>query len=258
MKTRLNYIEEIQNLLSSKGVGDRKHASTIAMILGIQYNSAKQKLDGKRGITLEEIKAIFKYFNVPFSGQRNHNCVFIMNSIHKRCNITVDKCPVKEREEGVHYAEQRDGIYVIDVSKQSSDDAVLYKVLNLDFIQPPKIAILDNDEDILSLTSKICQKYGFESDTYKNKAELISALEETEYDAFILDWLLDYSITSDEVIKTIRNKDNSTPIMLLTGQLNHYEKSISDMIMYHNVYLIEKPARTLIIASFLLSHVMFV
>ncbi|HFL1539373.1 TPA: helix-turn-helix domain-containing protein [Enterobacter asburiae] len=258
MKNRLNYIEEIQNLLTLKGVGERKHASTMASILGIQYNSAKQKLDGKRGITLEEIKSIFKYFGVSFTGQRHHNCVFIMNSIHKRCNITVDPNPVIEKEEGIQYASEKDGMYIIDVNDKCNADSSFFRVLSIDFLSPPKVAILDNDEDILNLTSRICHKYGFYSDTYKNKDDLLTALKEKEYEAYILDWLLDYNITADDVIKNIRSKDNNTPIMLLTGQVNHYEKNISEMIMYHNVYLIEKPARTLIISSFLLSHIIFI
>lgn len=56
MKKTPNYAEAISMLLAQKGVGDRKHASTMASILNLQYNSAKQKLDGKRGITLDEIK----------------------------------------------------------------------------------------------------------------------------------------------------------------------------------------------------------
>lgn len=56
MKKTPNYIDAISALLTLKGVGDRKHASTMANILNLQYNSAKQKLDGKRGITLDEVK----------------------------------------------------------------------------------------------------------------------------------------------------------------------------------------------------------
>ncbi|OQV64610.1 response regulator receiver protein, partial [Serratia nematodiphila DZ0503SBS1] len=55
MKKTPNYIDAISALLTLKGVGDRKHASTMANILNLQYNSAKQKLDGKRGITLDEV-----------------------------------------------------------------------------------------------------------------------------------------------------------------------------------------------------------
>lgn len=98
MKKTPNYIDAISALLTLKGVGDRKHASTMANILNLQYNSAKQKLDGKRGITLDEVKKVFQYFNEPFAGQRTHNGVFIMNSIHKRCNIEVDECPVTQAD----------------------------------------------------------------------------------------------------------------------------------------------------------------
>lgn len=258
MKNTIDYIEKISNLLNSKGVTERKYASTIANILGLQYNSAKQKLDGKRGITLDEVIRVFKYFNEPFEGLKSHNCLFIMNNIHRRCNITVDESLISEIIDGENYAVKRDGIFIMDPTIANSEHKELYRVDSIDFLPAPKIAILDNDLDILTLLEKIIKRYGIEVDTFNTYKELLVAMQKNNYEAFLLDWLLDYNETSEEVVKKIRTDSESRrPIIILTGQLNHYEKSIGEMILNHDIHLIEKPAKPYIISSILLSELFF-
>ncbi|CAI1821848.1 helix-turn-helix domain-containing protein [Serratia proteamaculans] len=258
MKKTPNYAEAISALLNQKGVGDRKHASTLASILNLQYNSAKQKLDGKRGITLDEAKKVFQYFNQSFEGRRAHNCVFIMNSIHKRCNIEVDDKPVDNIEDAETYAFRKDDLFVINTGRDKSADAELYKVTKIDFLPAPRIAILDNDQDILELLKKITTRYGIETDTFSMAATIIDSLDQHTYEAFILDWLLDFGETSEKVVEKIKDRvDTPAQIIILTGQLNHYEKNIGDMILNYDVHLVEKPTKPLIISSLLLSHLFF-
>jgi ABC-type arginine transport system ATPase subunit len=86
----------------------------------------------------------------------------------------------------------------------------------------------------------------------------MDSMKMTSYDGYVLDWLLDYSETSENVVKNIREEiDTSIPIIILTGQLNHYEKNIGKMIVNHNIHLVEKPAKPLIISSLLLSNLFF-
>jgi len=249
---------KITALLTKKGVIERKYASTIATILGLQYNSAKQKLDGKRGITHEEVKSIFEYFNEPYDGLRKFNCTFILGKIHKRCNVKVQNIPAIKIEEGENYAIKKDGNFIIDPTNECIGETPIFKVESIDFLSAPKIAILDNDNDILELLKKIAQRYGINSETFRTTGELMDSMKMTSYDGYVLDWLLDYSETSENVVKNIREEiDTSIPIIILTGQLNHYEKNIGKMIVNHNIHLVEKPAKPLIISSLLLSNLFF-
>lgn len=258
MKKKIDYIETISSLLTQKGINYRKHASTMATILGLQYNSAKQKLDGKRGINFDEVKNIFKYFNEPFEGGRNYNCVFIMNNIHKRCNIEVENIASQETEEKKTYAIKRDGLFIINTNSNEKDSNELYKVNCIDFLPPPKIAILDNNDDILDLLKRISERYGIEADTFKNKEDMINAIENQHHEVYILDWLLDFNLTSESIVEKIRLKtDSYSDIIILTGQLDHYETNIGRMILNYDVKLIEKPAKPVIISSILLSSLFF-
>lgn len=258
MKKNINYIDEICNLLTHKGVSYRKHASTMATILGLQYNSAKQKLDGKRGTTLEEVRKIFKYFNEPFEGERIHNCVFIMNNIHKRCVIEVSDTPVIEILESETYAYKKDGLFIISTNTERTPEEKNYTVKSVDFLPAPKIALLDNDRDMLELLKQVTARYGIEADTYQNKTEIMEALEHKHYEAYVLDWLLDFGETSEGVVRKLREEINHCgKIIILTGQLDSHEKKIANMILEYDINLIEKPAKPYIISSLLLSDLFF-
>lgn len=254
----MNYAQCIDQLLTKKGVMQRKHASTVATILGLQYNSAKQKLDGKRGITLEEIRAIYSYFSEPFDGQRLYNGVFIMNHLHKRCNVVVSDHPAKNMHDGENYAIKREGLFIITPGEQFTADSVIWQVESIEFLAEPCIALLDNDNSILELLKKVCKRYGIQVDTFNTSQEILTASGQKNYDAFILDWLLDFDETAESVVREIRDvKKSAIPVIILTGQLNKFEKNLSEMILNYNINLIEKPAKPLIISSLLLSCLFF-
>ncbi|WP_312242637.1 helix-turn-helix domain-containing protein [Pantoea sp.] len=258
MTKQIDFIEKVKTLLTNNGVNERKLASTVASILGIHYNSAKQKIDGKRGFSLDEVKLVFKHFNEDFIGQRKHNCVFIMNNIHKRCNVEVE--PVKEKNNlnnNESHAIKKDDIYIINTSG-NFDQNEFFRVKTIDFLSPPKIAILDNNNDILELLQKITNRYGILSDIFKTVEEIENSRDLLKYDAFILDWLLDFDKTPEKLIKNIReNQESQSLIIILTGELSHNEKVISEMIVDYHIHLIEKPTKPLIISSLLLSKLFF-
>lgn len=258
MEKQISIAQHIHKLMIQKGIDRRKHASTMAEILGIKYNSAKQKLDEKRGITFNEAKEVFRYFNEQFIGGRDYNCVFIFKDDHKRCNIETEDKPSEIIEKNEKYAIKQNGIFIINANKEHSTDESLYKVKKIEFLPSPKLAILDNENDILELIQSITTRYGIDTYTFKTKEDIINSIKSKEYDCYILDWLLDFGETSEEVIKTIRGKnDKNIPILVLTGQINQYETIIGETIVKYGVELIEKPARSIIITSILLSNLFF-
>lgn len=258
MQNKSSIAQKIQNLMIQKGVDKRKQASTMAEILGIKYNSAKQKLDEKRGISINEAKEIYRYFNESFEGGRDYNCVFITKDVHKRCNIEIEETPAKVVNTNDTYAIKNNNLYIINTNSEFYNEKIIYKVNKIDFLPSPTLAILDNDSDILDLLYSISSRYGIDTYTFKNKEEINKAIRNQNYDCYVLDWLLDFGETSEDVIINIREHNDKNPtILILTGQVNHYEKIISETIIKYGVELIEKPTRTLIISSILLSNLFF-
>lgn len=256
MDKKTTNIQKIHDLLERKGVDKRKQSSTLAEILGIKYNSARQKLDGKRSISLTEVKKIYRYFNDSFDGGRDYNCVFVMNDMHVRCNVDVDPDVAKVVQKEENYAIKDGQNYIIDVS-QGRKNADMYRVRKLEFLPAPKIAILDNDADILELLRSVCSRFGIEAEAFQTKEEISEAMCRQSFDCFIIDWLLDYGQNSEQVINAIREKNEKCTIIMLTGQLNQHEKEIGKAILKYGVEIIEKPTRTLIISSILLNNLFF-
>ncbi|AUX74513.1 response regulator [Erwinia pyrifoliae] len=256
MDKKTTNLEKVRDLLEKKGVDKRKQSSTLAEILGIKYNSAKQKLDEKRSISITEIKKIYRYFNDSFDGSRDYNCVFVMNDMHVRCNVDVDPEVAVTVSTDENYAVKDGQNYVIDAS-QKRKNANTHRVKKLEFLPAPKIAILDNDADILELLQSVCSRFGIEAETFQTKDEILKVMSKQTFDCFIIDWLLDYGENSEQVIEAIREKNEKCTIILLTGQLNQHEKDIGKAIMKYGVEIIEKPTRTFIISSILLNNLFF-
>lgn len=258
MEKKSSLVQKIQNLMIQKGIDKRKQASTMAEILGIKYNSARQKLDEKRGMSFSEARDVFRYFNENFDGGREYNCIFIIKDVHKRCNIETEETPAENLDENDTYAIKNKDLFIINTNVDVHKKQQLYRVKKIDFLPSPKLAILDNDTDILDLLNSISSRYGIDTYTFKNKEEIINSLKYQKYDCYILDWLLDFGETSEEVIVKIREDNDKNPtILILTGQINHFERIIGEAIVNHGVELIEKPTRAFIISSILLSNLFF-
>lgn len=249
-------VQKIKDLFEKKGVEKRKQGSMMAEILGIQYNSAKQKLDEKRSVSILEVKKIYSYFNKFFDGERKYNGVFVMNDLHVRCNVEVEVDVAGNIEVGENYAEKNNDIYIVK-SMLNDKSKNLYKVKKIDFLPSPKLAILDNDSDLLELLKAMCSKFGIETYTFQTNEMLLNAMKDISFDCYILDWLLDYGEDSLEVIREIKKENENVTIILLTGQLNQHENEIADAIFKYGVEIIEKPTRPAILTSLLLADLFF-
>ncbi|MDC7860680.1 helix-turn-helix domain-containing protein [Pantoea ananatis] len=249
-------LEKILTLFEKKGITKRKQASTMAEILNIQNNSAKQKLDGKRGITFSELKKIYSYFNEGLDTIRNYNGLFIVNDMHIRCNVEVSEEPLEIIEPDVNYAYKKGELYIINPTTYRVNKD-MRKINKMELLPAPTLAVLDNDSEILELMESISNRYGISAKIFQRKEDMLEAVSKQTFDGYLIDWLLDYDETSEDVIRTIRQDNSKVPIMLLTGQLNHQEEQIAESILKYGVELIEKPTRVLIISSLLLAHLFY-
>ncbi|MEW5291593.1 helix-turn-helix domain-containing protein [Erwinia papayae] len=259
MTEQSSMIQKILNLLDSKGIDARRRASTLAEVLDIKYNSAKQKIDGKRKFSLEETKKIFSFFGETYGSFNTHNGVFIMNDLHVRCNIQAknEATSPQDLQPGANYVYKKGSLYILNATPQEKTELDMYQVEKIDFLAPPKIAILDNESDILMLLSSVCSRYGIDTESFQNKDELIDGMHGNNFDCYILDWLLDYGETAESVLEVIRSNSDTVPVYILSGQVNQCELNISKAIINFNAELIEKPARPVLISSILRSNLFF-
>lgn len=228
----------------------------MAEILGIKYQSARQKLDGKRGMSYSDLKTLYNYFQEPLEEFKAYNGIFIVNDMHVRCNIIVSDEKVEFKEPGINYAYYHKNYYIVNPTgvKFNKD---MKRVVKMDFLPAPKLAILDNDKELLELLKSVSNRYGIDASVYDTAQAIMQSVDREEYDGYVIDWLLDYGESSEEVIKKIRSKSDSVPIILLTGQLNQHEREIGETIVKYGVELVEKPTRVFILSAILLANLFY-
>lgn len=113
-----------------------------------------------------------------------------------------------------------------------------------------KVALLDDDPIITSQAASVLEKDGLiSSERFSTGSDLIYRLrQDVKYDAFVVDWRLAEG-TSEEVIRTIRNKDEtkSTPIFVVTGAIeaegDSAEEELARVVRTFGCKTMMKPVR---------------
>ncbi len=84
-----------------------------------------------------------------------------------------------------------------------------------------KVAVLDDDIEMLRSVSSVLQAMGFDAHSYQNPVELLSNIHSHGFDAFVFDWILE-GTTARPVIEHVRNtsKCSNAPIFVLSGNLS--------------------------------------
>lgn len=80
-----------------------------------------------------------------------------------------------------------------------------------------KILIIEDDTNILSLLKEYFKEEGFIIDIAKNGEDGEYLATINQYDIIILDWMLPKK-SGIEILKTLRNKNISTPVIMLTAK----------------------------------------
>jgi len=86
-----------------------------------------------------------------------------------------------------------------------------------------KILMIEDDLNILSLLKENFKEEGFIIDTAQNGEDGEYLATINNYDIIILDWMLPKK-NGIEVLKTLRNKNISTPVIMLTAKGNIEDK----------------------------------
>jgi len=80
-----------------------------------------------------------------------------------------------------------------------------------------RILVIEDEKDLNRIISKRLEKEGYSVDRCFDGEEALDFIEAGEFDAIILDIMIP-KINGIEVLKTIRSKNNSTPVLLLTAK----------------------------------------
>lgn len=113
------------------------------------------------------------------------------------------------------------------------------------------IAVLDCDEHLAQMSAEYLIARGYVAQPFSVMVELVAALGENSYDAFLLNWAHPAG-TSEPLINHIRQGLGSmAPIVLLTGSLFAAEdaQTRTRLIDRYNLVILDKPKRLAIVEA---------
>jgi two-component system response regulator FixJ len=117
-------------------------------------------------------------------------------------------------------------------------------------LEPPTkamIYVVDDDSDVLGSLQFLLETDGFDVRTFKSGAALLRDEASDDADCFIIDYKMP-SMNGLDLIKRLRSKDISAPIILITG---YPDEHISEQAATAGVHLLRKP----LLDESLISHI---
>lgn len=109
-----------------------------------------------------------------------------------------------------------------------------------------KVLIVDDDPAICKLLDKVMKSNDLETAIVNSGAEALNIIETHTFDIILMDIMLG-DMEGFDVIKTIRNKGISTPIMVVSGRNEDYD-SLYGLSLGADDY-ITKPFRPLVLGA---------
>jgi ActR/RegA family two-component response regulator len=259
-------IEQSLDLLTAKSIREQmdkhglvrhKHRKTLIEILGLSESQAHRKLAGQAGWTLHEIKKVADYFGVCpnvilssiFTDTANEALIEI-NQQEYPCLVWIGPALTEPGEHPLIAFQQDHTWRVSSADKQTN--AKIFAVDRIEFGRSPKLSVAILDDDISFVESIALQlgKFGFHASSYHDEEVFLNEIAHKEFDAFVIDWLLEKH-TADKLISNMRRSKTHkhTPIILLTGNTDHYAADIANVIQEHRAIFLGKPVSSAIIAA---------
>ncbi|AMP07575.1 helix-turn-helix domain-containing protein [Collimonas pratensis] len=268
--------EGVRKLMEGRGIPRRRQSKELTRILNLSFSHAHRKLKGTSPWTLEQLKKISEHFNEPvgtldlthYSSATTendgeiHDAIFVVGERELSCIAWIGgQAAIQHRAEFVALKTEH-GWRIVENCPALDGSAPRHQVekIEIHVHQPhlPSIAVIDDDKNSADNLRDYLNETGFKATSFYSHASLEAAMQETEFDGYVVDWLLG-STTTEQLIRSIRLSYNSAaPIILLTGQLitgKANESDVARVIVQFNVICQEKPTRLSIIAAELSSTI---
>jgi two-component system response regulator FixJ len=96
---------------------------------------------------------------------------------------------------------------------ESAQDARFFVMASL---AKPTVYVVDDDADVLGSLRFLLEADGFAVRTFRNGPALLNAVRLTGVDCFVIDYKMP-DINGIDLVNRLRNRDITTPIILITG-----------------------------------------
>lgn len=270
--------ERLSRLMAEGGVPLRHQANLLTVLCRLSPSQARRKLQGANW-SFGEVLAVVRRFGVsldkvfsslPQDGVAHaeggtaqslpmQDAVFMMDKWQMPCRVRLGAMVVGAVGNDELLTAQSPQGWVVSTFGQLDRLGVeghRYRADQVLLTPPPgksaiRIAILDDDFGVSETLADWFGAAGYVAAAFSSGDQLLAS-GITNYDAFVVDFMLAGGDSSAAVINTIRLTLPDAPIVLLTGKLRDGKVSESDlttMLRTSNVTFFEKPVRPPVLAA---------
>jgi len=250
----------VRALMERHGLPKYRQSAWLADAMGLSYSQAHRRMTGASPWTLEDLAKVAALFgetlaDVVAATQPGASVPGTMNvgPTSMPCRIWLGDEVDRQSAGPVVAIRTSTGWSAIPANEATEN--VVYRIEKIE-ARPADatrkvIAILDDDED---LTNSICAHFdasGYDARPFYKIADLLASAAAQKYDGYVIDWIVGETSVL-KLIAAIREKDLTSPIVVLTGQVVAglvEEIDIAEAVKRYDLTFSEKPVRTSILEA---------
>ena len=246
----------IQALLDRRGIPERKRLGALEAAVGIAYQQVRRRMMGETPWSVDEIKRLAAHFGEPVfrllgalvDDTPGEPAVLQVGGARLACSVW----PGPEAAQGIGPyvaipGEEPNGWTVVPASEAAGRRVFEVRRLIVEPEPPRRVAVVDDDDDLGRAIVQFLRQKGLDALSYTSAEHLRAALETTNFDGYILDWVLGEE-KATTLLPLIRAKNPAGPVIILTGQIDAggaEESDLASALTTFRAQLYEKPSRTL-------------
>ncbi|MDB5848095.1 MAG: hypothetical protein JWP29_1847 [Rhodoferax sp.] len=261
----------LHDFFAEHGLLRHKHASQLAVILGLSRSGAFRKFqDGS--FSAGDLQTLAQHFHVDVSQLLSAHAVDATRAVPDdmqparifigprplRCKASIgaplgadEHCELIATQQGTEWLVQP---YSASVGASATAQP-RHRVLQV-HITPlqralPRLAVLEDSPDLAANLKDAFEGAGFRVEVFSSAAELARRCATAPFDAYVVDWWLNGQ-TADAVLQAIRKAQPTVPLVMTTGAIangNAVEDDIVRAAVGLRIQVIEKPFRLALLIS---------
>ena len=242
------------------GLPKYRQSAWLADAIGLSYAQAHRRMNGTSPWSLEDLAQVAGLFGETLGDlvslglpQESVPAVMNVGTARVACQLWLGETLEKPAPGSVVAVRTSDGWAAVPATEAT--EGVIYKIERIE-ARPVAaarkiIAVLDDDQD---LTNSICahfQASGYDARPFYRTADLASASNSQQYDAYVIDWIVGEKSTI-KLIGSLRAQNEACPIVVLTAEVLSGvvdEADIADAVKRYGLVFNEKPVRTSILVA---------
>jgi hypothetical protein len=254
---RLPISKAILAVLDRHAVPERQRLATLQAAAEMSYQQVRRRMTGESPWNVDEIKQLASHFGEPLFGllatlvdDVGQPATLHLGGVALPCSIWLGQIAPPKSRIGPLVAvagESVDHWNVVPLAEAGERQAHEIKRLIFEAAPPRRVAVVDSDLDLAASIVQFLREKGLDAIAYRTAENLLTALETSRFDGFILDWMLkDGSIRN--LLPAVRSRSPGAPIIILTNPVRAagvQDEELESALAAYRAQLYEKPTRML-------------